>query len=194
MTMMHAQKPVRTVPPAVSPVSLIDAKAHLRVLHDDDDTIIQGCIDAAVSHLDGWGGILGRCIITQTWRSDLPAFCDEIRLPFPNVQSVTVAYTDAEGDPQTVAADQFHLVTDDMGGLIVRAHDATWPQVAIRPDAVRVTGVYGYGVAAAVPPALRAAILLHVGTLYLHRETMSERAEPNLAYEALVAPHRVVRL
>jgi len=190
MKTIHAQKPVRTVVPATAPVSLTEAKAHLRVDFTDDDAVIQGYIDAAVSHLDGWGGILGRCMVTQTWRQDFPQFCDLIRLPFPDAQSATLAYLDVNGDEQAFTG--FHLVSDAMGGGLVLEDGQNWPQTANRPDAVRVTGVYGYGGADDVPWSLKAAILLHVGTLYENRETLSERVSPNMAYEALVAPHRMV--
>lgn len=188
--MIHALKPVRTVAPVENPVTPTHAKTHLRVDHNDEDFFIQGCLDAAVAHLDGWGGILGRCMVTQTWRSDFPGFTDLIRLPFPDAQSVTLAYTDVNGEAQ--AFEGFRLITDAMSAAVVLESGAMWPQSAIRPDAVRVTGVYGYGAAAAVPWTLKAAILMHVGTLYHHRETMSERVAPNMAYEALVAPHRMV--
>jgi len=33
-------------------VDLVAAKAHLNIMHDDDDTLIQGKIDAASAHLE----------------------------------------------------------------------------------------------------------------------------------------------
>ena len=63
---MH--RPVLVTPPAETPVSRTEAKAHLRVDGTGDDDLIDGLIDAAVAHLDGYTGILGRCMVTQTWR------------------------------------------------------------------------------------------------------------------------------
>jgi uncharacterized phiE125 gp8 family phage protein len=74
--MRHAQKPIRTVAPASTPVSLSEAKAHLRVTSSAEDAVIQMYLDAAVSYLDGWAGVLGRCMVTQTWAqtfSDFPS-------------------------------------------------------------------------------------------------------------------------
>lgn len=67
---------IRVTPPTAPVVSLHDMKEHLRVLHEDEDMLIQSLTDAAVSWLDGWDGVLGRCIMPQTWRispSDLTA-------------------------------------------------------------------------------------------------------------------------
>ena len=186
--------PVRTAAPASNPVTLDEAKAHLRVDAADEDTLIGALIDAAVSHLDGWTGILGRCMVTQTWRQDYGNFA-WLRLPFPNVQSVTVAYTDENGDTQTLDAANYHLVNGVDRSEIILADGGSYPGTANIPDAVRVTMAVGYGEAAAVPAALKAAILLHVGHLYANREAVGQSlATLPLAYEALTTPYRRVGL
>lgn len=73
----------RIAPPTAQVVTLEEMKEHLRLLPGDDheDLLIQSLIDAAVSWLDGWDGVLGRCIMLQTWQieaADLVAF---FRLP-----------------------------------------------------------------------------------------------------------------
>lgn len=191
MKAIHALKPVLVTAPTTSPVSLAEARAHLRVDHTDEDTIIQTYIDAATAHLDGWAGILGRCLVTQTWRQDLAEFpIGVLRLPFPDVQTVAVAYTDTNGADQTFTG--FDLVDDYLGAGLVLADGQVWPATDDIQNAVRVTFVCGYGAAADVPSALKAAILLHVGTLYENRETLTDRLAPNMAYEALTAPYRRV--
>ena len=55
--------PVRVAGPSTSPVTLAEMKAAARVDFGDDDLIMQSYLDAAVDHLDGWSGILGRAII-----------------------------------------------------------------------------------------------------------------------------------
>ena len=57
---------VVTVPPTTPVVTLDEAKQHLRVLHDDDDLMIQQLIDTAVGYLDGPDGVLGRALAPQT--------------------------------------------------------------------------------------------------------------------------------
>ena len=51
--------------PAAEPLSVAEAKAFLRVEHDDDDAMIASLIAAARNHVEA----LTRCgLITQTWR------------------------------------------------------------------------------------------------------------------------------
>lgn len=72
---------IRVTPPSEDVVSLPDMKAHLRVDHDDEDAMIQSLTDAAVSWLDGWDGVLGRCIMRQTWQIDAADLVAGFRLP-----------------------------------------------------------------------------------------------------------------
>jgi uncharacterized phiE125 gp8 family phage protein len=187
--MSYPIAPVRTVAPAAAPVTLAEAKAHLRVTDTNEDTLIGAMIDAAVSHLDGWNGILGRCMVTQTWRQDMYDFPSYIRLPFPDVQSVTVAYTDPNGADQTFAGSNYHLINAPGAGKILLDDNASWPSVYDKPNAVRVTMVCGF---AAVPQALKMAILLHVGALFENRASESAGALMPFAYDPLIAPFRVV--
>ena len=62
--------------PTVSPISLQQAKDHLRISHSDDDDKVQLCIDAATSFVDGEDGFLGRCLVTQTWELTIDTFPD----------------------------------------------------------------------------------------------------------------------
>lgn len=68
-------------PPTEPVVTLADIKEHLRVLHDDEDLLIQQLVDTAVSWMDGWGGVLGRCIMPQTWRISPADLQAGFRLP-----------------------------------------------------------------------------------------------------------------
>ncbi len=54
-------KPALTEAPTEYPVSLAAIKTHLRVDHDDENELINVLIAAATDHLDGYGGILGKC-------------------------------------------------------------------------------------------------------------------------------------
>lgn len=185
-------RPVRTVAPTSAPVSLVDAKLHLRVDHTDEDALISALIDAATSHLDGWSGVLGRCIMPQTWRQGFAAFPADgvLRLPFPDVSAVTVVYSDTDDAEQTLSSGDYRLMDDAQSSAIYRISGVSWPATFDRPDAVRVTMTCGF---TEVPEALKAAIKLHLGTLYESREDAVIGASVTtlpLAHEALTAPFR----
>lgn len=197
MKNFHAQPPVRSVAPAETPVSLTEVKAHLRVDHTDEDSTITIYLNAAVEALDGWNGTLGRCMVTQTWTQDWPAFVsgDKIPLPFPDVQSVTLAYTDTLGASQTLASSKYHLIHDHLSSALELSDGSVWPNTDDLPNAVRITMVSGYGAASDVPADLKAAILLHVGHMYENRESVAVGTIASglpQAYEFLVNKHRRV--
>lgn len=82
--------PSLVIPPAGPLVGIADLKAHLRIDFDDDDALIVSLEKAAVAHLDGWRGILRRCIQAQTWEISFDqAGCH--RLPFEDVTSIEVS-------------------------------------------------------------------------------------------------------
>ena len=155
-------------PPAEEPVALEEAKAHLRVLHDSEDDLIDALIPAAREWAEGY---TRRAFLTQTWALRLDAFpSGKVYLPRAPLQSVTsVAYTDGNGAAQAVAGVQ--AVLDPARPFVAPAYGAEWPIARDTFDAVTITYVAGYGDRAwEVPQAIRQAILLQVGTMYQHRE------------------------
>lgn len=191
---MTALLPVRTSAPAEALLSVADAKAHLRIDGSDHDTYLQALVAAAEAHLDGFAGVLGRALVTQTWRRSFDRFPDGnlIRLPLGPLQSVSsVTYYDTAGTSQTFSASSYHAVSDAIGPAIVLDDDATWPNLDARPDAVTVTWVCGYGAASAVPAPIIQAAKLIIGDLFENRElgpVVTARVD------ALIAPYRAVGL
>ena len=118
--------PYLVTAPAALPVTLSEMKAHLRVVHADDDADIAAKQAGAVAMLDGWGGLLGRCIMPQTWAIDVTGPGPHL-LPFPDASDATAA---ADGDPLDVT------ITREGLGLCA--------EVAAAPDqAVTITATYG---------------------------------------------------
>src|SRR5206468_3491169 len=81
-------QPILVTPPASSPVTLAEAKAHLVVDFNDDDALVQGLVDGAVSYLDGFSGVLCRALCAQTWRQDFDVFDFYLKLPLSPVISI----------------------------------------------------------------------------------------------------------
>lgn len=192
------QRPVRLTAPAELPVSLEDVKGHLRVSHDDDDTLISALMQAAVDHLDGWSGVLGRCLIEQEWTVSSWAFGYRImRLPFPDVSEASIVYRDNQDAEQDLEPDQFSVKQDGRGSYLWFEDTFLAPSVFDRPDAVTVTFKAGYGDAESVPQALKQAIFLMIGHWYENREAVSAgvamQAMP-MAVCALIAPYRRLSL
>jgi uncharacterized phiE125 gp8 family phage protein len=183
-------------PPAAMPVSLADAKQHLRVLHSEDDLLITGLIAAATSHLDGWTGILGRALVTQTWSQGFAAFAPRLDLPVGPVASVvSLRYVNAAGALETAPAALYDLLEDARGAYILLKSGEAWPEANPRA-AQPVVATYVAGQPAAdVPPAIRAALLLMVGDLYANRESTASAAAAipmSTTVAALLAPWRRV--
>lgn len=185
---MH--RPIQITSPASDPISLTEAKAHLRVTSSSEDTLIGNLVSSATSALDGHTGILGRCMVTQTWVQKFDDWSDIMRLPFPDLSTVVLTYLDASSVEQTVSS-ALYTTLEDARGAYVRFEDA-FTSPSIGPDYAGITATItsGYGDESAVPWALKSAILLHVGSLYETREMSDRDYKPTTAYEALVAPYR----
>lgn len=189
---MRKLAPVRTVAPADLPVTLEDMKSYCVVMHDDDDAVLMAMQAAAVSHLDGWSGILGRCIVTQTWAQDFTGFCTPMRLPLGPVASIdSIVYFDTAGDQQTLSSDVYVLRADALGGYVDLKVGQAWPATQGRPDAVTVTFVAG-SAPADVPAAIKAAISMLVAHWYRHREAVAEGSVAKIPFgvDAMLAPHK----
>lgn len=183
--------------PASEPVSLAEAKLHLRVDATDEDTLITALITAArqLVEEETW-----RALVTQTWdyvADEWPAG-DSIALPRPPLQSVTsITYIDEDGVTQTMPAADY--IVDTYQHRVVLAEDAEWPSADLYPTAaVRVRYVAGYGAASAVPGPIKAAMLLLIGHLFENREAVASgagvaSAELPLGVRALLAPYRAWR-
>lgn len=178
--------PVLIAPPDDLPASLDLAKLHLRVDHDDDDVLISSLINAAVDHLDGWTGVLGRCLVEQVWRQDFDALAPCLPLQLgPVIEIVSVKYVDDRGDVQTLDPDGYRLRSDAGGRW--RLDLTSWPS----SRTASVTYKAGFNV---VPPAITTAILMLVAHWYANREAAAagDLATVPMAVDALVVPYRRV--
>lgn len=192
--------------PAAEPVTLAEAKAHLRVSAASEDALITRLIGAARRHVEA---VTRRRLITQTWRLYLDRFdsawssvvpqwvsdCRGIVLPdLAPVQSIaSVKYIDTAGALQTLAAGVYQLVPEAPARLFV-AYGQSWPDIRGDKEGVRIEAVCGYGAAgAAVPEDIVAALLLHLSHLYEHRDAVTDypTAELGMGVQSLLSPYIV---
>ena len=187
-------RPTLSTPPAENPVTLDEVKAHCVVDYDDDNDLIDSLTGAAIAHLDGFRGILGRAMVSQTWDMSLGAWSRSICLPVPDVSAVTITYSDVDGVSQTVAGANVGIHAITSGTLVYLSDDFDLPALEsgnIAP--VTVSFTCGFGAAADVPEALKTAIKALVHTWYNNRDTSADEALP-LGVNALIAPYRWQRV
>ncbi len=153
-------------PPTSCPVSLTEAKAHLRYTSDSLDTYIDTLIKAATEQVEI---DTKRSLMPQVWqdiRGGFPAGA-ELEIPRPPlVQVVSVKYYDTENALQTLAASVYEEDIDSAPGKLTLAYGQVWPSTYPRSDAVKIEYGAGYANAAAVPDSLKMAILHIVAHLF----------------------------
>ena len=164
-------------PPVAEPVTLAEAKLHLRVDTVDEDSLILALIAVARQAAEHE---TGRALITQTLRLTLGAFPADgaIKLPQGPVQSITqVQYVDTAGATQTLSGSLYALdnASEYSDHYLLPAYDTTWPTPRDQPNAVWVDYVAGYGNAGAVPQAIKQWLLLAIGDVYANRERSAEK-------------------
>ena len=161
-------------PPAAEPLTLAEAKLHLRVDVDitDDDSLITALIVTARQQAEHR---TGRALVSQQWRYAIDAFpVDSLELPLPKLLSVqSVTYLDSAGTRQTLANTEYDVITDELVGRLIPAYGKSWPSCRERPGSVRVDYTCGYGAAADVPQSIKAWMLLAIGAWYENREALT---------------------
>lgn len=183
------------------PVSVAEAKEHLRIVDfADDDTYIGGLVDAATSWCEDY------CDRTFADKQYTVAFDDfpslRIELPRPPVRlnatatsaTVTISYVDSAGTTQTLTwsqsgTQQFRVDRDHVPALAYPLYLEDWPNVRLDDKAVQITYLAGYGGAANVPKPAVHAIKMLVGHWYANREAIGSTGQNvPLGVHALLEP------
>lgn len=176
--------------PAQEPLTLAQAKEHLRVDIANDDVLIQSLIRATRELLESE---LGRALVTQTLDYTLDAFPPgPLLLPRGPLQSVTsLTYIDSAGASQVWAASNYLVDLHSSPSRISPAYAKSWPTLQDRIAAVTVRFVAGYGLTpTSVPGPIAQALLLLIGHYYEHREQVIDAVGANV----LVLPQAAERL
>jgi uncharacterized phiE125 gp8 family phage protein len=174
------------------PLTLDDAKTHLRVTSDDDDTYIQGLISAAHIQVENDTG-LTLMRTTKYWYMD--RFPQEIWLPgFPLISVTSITYLDGDGATQTVSSADYVVDINWIWGRVMLAYGDTWPATRSIKNSVTVTYVAGYSDVASIPASLMHAMKLLISHWYEFRIpviTGTIQADLSLSYRSIVAHYPV---
>jgi len=179
-------------PPAAEPVTLSEVKDHLRVTHTDEDALITGLAVAARNAVEARGQI---ALVAQGWRLSLDvAPSREFILPLAPVLSVDEVSVVNGAAEWNVLEDSVYDFAPGSPGRI-RCKGA-WPTPAVSLNGVRIDFTAGWPDGLSVPADLKQAVKLLAASFYENREAAGENrvyAIPG-AIDALIAPHRQVRL
>ena len=199
----------------VEPVTLSQAKLHLRVDGTDEDTLINSLISAARSAIEGQ---IGRLLVTRTAELGLvgfPFYGDSsqfyaqygryavgpftpyppIPIPLPPLQSVvSIKYTKIDGTTVTVDPSIYTFDASGQPGLIFPQYQKTWPTDLFFSGGYPVRIQFTAGMTE-IPQDLISAVLLMIGHLYMNREAstvgrMDVGSELPLGVQYLIQPHR----
>jgi uncharacterized phiE125 gp8 family phage protein len=182
-------------PPTSEPITLAEAKSHLRLEGAEDDAYVAALIKAARRHVEEtcWRGL-----VTQTREAVLEGFpYGPLELSGGNLGAVlSVAYVDAAGAQQTLRSDTYSADSVSAPGRLLLAYGQSWPSTRCQWDAVRVRYTVGWAVDA-VPEDIKQSLLLLVAQMYEHR--VPEVAGVSMgkvafAVDSLLSPYRLVRL
>lgn len=194
--------PLRLItPPAEEPVTLAEAKAHLRVTHDAEDGLIELYLASARETVED---ATQRALMPQVWELGLSRFPPPrtgVELPVaPLLEVLAIEYFTFDGSPMTLSPVAYAVSLSSgprcMPSKVFAAAAFSWPAARSRDaEAVRIRFRAGYADAASVPAPLKAATLLLLGELYDNREAVipTRGATPqalseNPAVRRLIAP------
>lgn len=178
--------------PAIEPVTLDEARNHLRVGGGVDTAIITALIGTARRHAET---VTRRALISQTWDYYIDKFVKCIYLPLPPVQSITsVKYLDTSGVLQTLANTEYTTDVITEPARIVEAFGKVWPAEQNIINAVVIRFVTGYGALTTdVPEGIRQAILMLIGHWYENRQPLGPfTKEIPMSVDSLLWPYRVL--
>lgn len=182
-------------PPLAEPITLAEAKAHLRLDASDEDALLATLIRAAREHLENTTGL---ALISRTFRlylDDWPAsrVIAIARGPVRTIENVTVY--DADG--VAVALDVSGYLLDGEARparLVLPERRAAGRAI----NGIEIDFTAGFGESGAdVPDTLKRAMLLHVAAMFELRGVLDVKDQPGAipaGYDRLVAPYRLRRL
>ena len=177
---------VQTSGPPTEPVTVAEAKAHLRIDGSDEDTLIASLILTSRLHVET---ALGLALITQAWRLTLDRWpCTrDLELPLRPLQTIDeVRVLPAEGAAVVIDAADYIADVASVPPRLVRT-GVIWPQPGKAANGIEIDFTAGYGAMPALVPApIRQALLVLVAHWYERRDPI-EVGSPDTIVPQLVS-------
>jgi uncharacterized phiE125 gp8 family phage protein len=185
---------VLTAPPAIEPVSLAEAKAHLRISHSDEDQLIARLISSARRVVEARTGLL---LISQQWTCFRDAWPEDGMISVPLAPLISVNDLLVYGEDDVAATiDTAHYYADLASRpprLLLRG-SRLWAPPGRVGNGIAINVTAGFGAAStSVPEPLRQAMLVLTAHWYEHRGP-GELPPVPLTASALLSPYRELRV
>lgn len=170
-----------------------EVKTHLKISTSTEDTYLTNLISVATEMVQNY---TCQILMSTTMELHLPYFVNRMdiqRVPVTSISSV--GYYDSDNSLAYLSASDYekYIVSNDfqspVASTILPADGFTYPDTYPRMDAVKIRFVAGYSSADDVPMAIKQAMLLIIGQLYLNRTDMVYKM-PVLS-EYLLNPYRL---
>ncbi len=184
-------------PPAAEPVTLAQAKAHMRLDGAEEDEIVSRLIVAGRAHVERLTGLK---LIEQRWAVWLDRWPEGAEVPLPIAPAVSVDAVNIYGEDDVAAEldpEAYFLDAQSRPPRLVRRAGWTWPRPGRRANGIEIEVTAGFGPDADdVPAELRQAILMLAAHWFERRtgvEDMAFQPVPR-GVAALIGPFKGVRL
>jgi uncharacterized phiE125 gp8 family phage protein len=172
---------------ATPPVTLAEAKAHLRVTDTAENDLITALVAAACAAV---GEESGRTLATETWEIADHGFDGLVKLPKSPVLALTSVKYYVDDTLTTATLADYRLYLADDYTHVGPVELASWPISQTRPDGTVIRFTAGYS---SLPVVLKHAVLLTVGHWFANREAVTVGAMSELprAAEHLISLERL---
>jgi len=176
-----------TTAPTLLPVTLEEAKAHLRILDNTFDDEITAMIERAtgVAELYTNLSIMPQVVDMYTDRFPPDGWMEIRRAPIQTI--VHVNYYDGDNALQTLDSELYYT---DLIQKPARLKVLEIPTTYERPNAINIQMVLGYENAGKVPNSMKAAILMLIASFFENRGDEGHRTIPAAVW-TLLNQHRV---
>lgn len=158
----------RTAAPTLRPVSLDEAKTHLKVSGTDEDNLITIYLDAAIAACENK---LQTAIMDTNFILYQRSFCQHLDLQKNWVSQInSVKYYDDNGIQQTINSSNYTLQDFKVPNVLYFNESYSFPSTDSREFSVEVDFNAGAMAASGVLPNIKAAVFLEVGDRYENRQ------------------------